>query len=188
MTTDPDLVQLAADVRALQDRAAIQDCVMRHCRGVDRHDAELMTSCYHPDAVIKHGNSDKTIAGADYGDWSNGAHDGRFALHSHNITNVNIELDGDVAYVESYVITGFLDPDMQRSVVVFGRYVDRFERRDGAWRIAIRRAFLDLPVDGTASYLGNFRGQPIDPEQFWTRRDVSYQRPFDLGSPSPQWT
>ena len=45
-----------------------------------------------------------------------------------------------------------------------------------------------MPVDGTASYLGAFRGQPIDPQQFWTRDDPSYQRPVDFSTPSPQWT
>jgi hypothetical protein len=189
MSTDIDVEQLQRDVQVLKDRLAIQDCLMRHCRGVDRHDAELMSSCYHPDAVVKHGNSDSYISGADYGTWSNTAHEsGRFALHAHQITNMTCELDGDVAYTESYVITMFLHPDHQRTSMVTGRYLDRFERRDGEWRIAMRRAFLDIAVEGDATYFGNHRGRPVDPQMFWTRADVSYQRPFDLSTPGPQWT
>jgi hypothetical protein len=176
------------DVRYLLDRLAIQDCLMRHARGVDRHDAELVNSCYHADAIVRHGNSGDRIRGADYGAWSNGAHDGRFALHSHNITNINCELDGDVAMCESYVITVFLAADQERTSVAMARYVDRLERRDGAWRIAARRAFVDIAFEADATYFGNPRGSRVDPGQLWTRQDLSYQRPMDLDAPGPQWT
>lgn len=177
------------EVRYLMDRLAIQDCVMRLARGVDRHDAELMDSCFHPDADVKHGNRSQLVRGAEYGAWSNGAHEGgRFALHSHNVTNLNVEIDGDVAYAESYVVTFFLAADERRTALVAGRYVDQLVRRDGEWRIAKRRAFLDIAGDAPASYLGAFRGEPIDPEELWTRADVSYQRPVDLSTPSPQWS
>jgi ketosteroid isomerase-like protein len=188
MSADTSMEQLQRDVQYLKDRLDIQDCIMRHCRGVDRHDAELMTSCYHEDAVVKHGNRDELVRGSEYGVWSNAAHDGRFALHSHNITNMNCEIDGDVAYCESYVITAFLSADQKKTAMVTGRYVDQLERRNGVWKIAVRRAFLDIALDGDASYLGVFRGKPIDHNEFWTHDDVSYQRPIDLSTPSPQWS
>jgi ketosteroid isomerase-like protein len=189
MSPDQSIEELRKEVRYVRDRLDIQDCLMRHCRGVDRHDAELMASCYHADAVIKHANRDQLIAGSEYGEWSNAAHaGGRFALHSHQITNINCELDGDVAYCESYVLTLFLSADEQTTAIVAGRYLDRFERRDGVWKIAVRRAFLDLAGDAPATYMGNARAQPIDPTQFWTRADLSYQRPYDLDAPAPQWT
>lgn len=189
MSPEVDLEQLQRDLRYVRDRLEIQDVLMRHCRGVDRHDAELLDSCYHPDAVIKHGNSDTLIRGADYGTWSSTAHaGGRFALHAHQITNHTCELDGDVAYTESYVMTMFLHPDHERTSLVTGRYLDRFERRDGEWRIAMRRAFLDIAMEADATYLGNPRGERVDPQQFWSRADLSYQRPMDLDAPAPQWT
>lgn len=189
MSSDSTLEQLQRDVRYLKDRFAIQDCIMRLSRGVDRHDAQLMTGSFHPDAEVKHGNRSEFVRGAEYGKWSNGAHEGgRFALHSHNITNINVEIDDDTAWAESYVITFFLAADEKHTAVVAGRYVDELERRDGDWRITKRRAFLDIAGDAPASYLGNYRGRPIDPREFWTKDDVSYQRPIDLSTPSPQWT
>jgi hypothetical protein len=189
MSVPPELEQLQRDVQYLKDRFAVQDCVMRLARGVDRHDAELMASAFHPDAQVKHGNRAEYVRGADYGTWSNAAHEGgRFALHSHHITNINVELDGDTAWAESYVITFFLAAGEENTALVAGRYVDELERRAGEWRISKRRAFLDIAGDAPATYLGNPRGKPIDPQEWWTRDEVSYQRPIDLSTPSPQWT
>lgn len=189
MTSGRTIEQLQHDVQFVLDRFAIQDCIMRLARGVDRHDAELMNSCFHPDALIKHGNRAEPVRGAEYGQWSNQAHEGgRFALHSHNITNINVEIEGDTAWAESYVITFFLAAGEKHTALVAGRYVDQLDKRDGEWRITRRRAFLDIAGDAPASYLGNYRGQPVDAKQFWSKEDVSYQRPIDLGTPSPQWT
>ena len=41
--TDDDLERLRRDVENLKDRADILDCVARHARGCDRHDADLVT-------------------------------------------------------------------------------------------------------------------------------------------------
>ena len=79
---------MSSDVEYLKDRLAIQDVVMRHARGVDRHDEELMNSCYWEDGIARYGPA--IIAGPEYGAWSNEAHDGRFKLHSHHITTFNV--------------------------------------------------------------------------------------------------
>jgi hypothetical protein len=176
--------QLQRDVQYLKDRLAIQDCIMRHVRGVDRHDVELVRSCYHEDAVDEHGR--QLIPGPGYGDWANAAHEEIFTLHAHNITSMNCEIDGDVAYCESYVIGAFLLKDQQRGMFVSGRYVDQLERRDGEWRIVTRRCPIDAVVEGEASLLqlpdarGGLKG-------VWTTDDVSYQRPLDLDVPGPRW-
>jgi hypothetical protein len=189
MSVEPRIEQLERTVAYLSDRLAIQDCIMRLSRGADRHDTELMASSFHPDAQIKHGNRGDVITGAEYGEWSNRVHrGGRFALHSHGITNMNVEIDGDVAYAESYAVVLFLSADQQTTVVAAARYVDELQRREGEWKIAKRRGFVDIAGDTPATYFGNARGDPVDPEEFWTKRDVSYQRPIDLSTPSPQWT
>ena len=76
---------------------------------------------------------------------------------------------------------------MKRTSMVSGRYLDELEKRDGQWRIAKRRAFVDLVIEGDATYLGVPKGSPIDYEQVWTRNDLSYKRPLDLETPGPQW-
>lgn len=192
MSTDTEVAQLREELRQLRettgdlaDRQAIRDCIMRQTRGVDRHDAKLMESAYHPDGVARFGPT--IVAAADYGEWSNEAHAGRFGLHLHHITTHNCELDGDVAHCESYVLGTFLSPDQQRASVVSGRYFDRLERRDGEWRIVVRRTVIDICAEGDASFLGAFRGTQVEEDDFWTQKDISYLRPLDAETPVPAW-
>ena len=184
MTSD-NIEQLQRDVRYLKDRLEIQDCIMRHARGVDRHDAELVTSCYHEDGVAAYGST--IVSRPEHADWSNSVHSERFSLHAHHVTNLTCEIEGDVAYCESYAIGVFLSEDHQRASYVSARYVDQFERRDGEWKILVRRAMTDIAVEGDASFLGAFRGRPVQARDFWTKEDLSYQRPIDLTVASPAW-
>ncbi len=56
----------------------------------------------------------------------------------HVITNVDIQLDGDRATSECYV-TVFQQTDvLPLQPIASGRYLDRFQRVDGAWRFAER--------------------------------------------------
>lgn len=183
-TLDTTSEQLQRDVQYLKDRLAIQDIVMRHARGVDRHDAELMDSCYHEDGAAAYGAN--VVPASEHSTWSKTAHAGRFSLHAHHITTHTCEIEGDRAYAESYVIGTFLSPDQRRASFVAARYVDQLERRDGEWKIAVRRSMTDIAVEGDASFLGSFRGRPVEPEHF-TRDDLSYQRPVDLSVTSPRW-
>jgi ketosteroid isomerase-like protein len=185
MSSDDSIEQLRRDVEYLKDRQAIQDVVHRHSRGFDRHDTELMMSSYHDDAVARFGP--RTITAAEYAEFMNTAHQDRFALHSHHITTHTCDIDGETAYAESYNIAAFLSPDMKRATYVSGRYLDELEKRDGQWRIAKRRAFIDLVIEGDATYFGVPRGRPIDYDQVWTRNDLSYTRPLDLETAGPQW-
>ena len=56
-------------------------------------------------------------------------------------------MDGDIAQVESYVLAWHPVYDEQAGrethALAGGRYLDRFERRDGEWKIADRRVVLD---------------------------------------------
>ena len=49
--------ELRRDIQYLKDRQAIFDCISRHARGHDRHDSELITSCYWEDGIDEHGNA-----------------------------------------------------------------------------------------------------------------------------------
>ena len=48
------------EVQALVDKQAILEVLTRYCRALDRGDAALIASAYHPDAVDDHGG--KTFA------------------------------------------------------------------------------------------------------------------------------
>jgi hypothetical protein len=64
---------------------------------------------------------------------------------SHSICNEMIQVDGDVANSESYLIAYNRIGREGRDVDwIFGaRFVDRFERRRGSWRIAHRTVVFD---------------------------------------------
>ena len=86
-------------LRVLLDKQEIHEVLMRYCRGIDRCDAELLQSVYHPDSTDDHGLFKGRAA--DFIPWALKAlvrDDGT----SHYIANELIEVDGDVAHCESY--------------------------------------------------------------------------------------
>ena len=74
--------------------------------------------------------------------------------------------------------------DTSVATVMSGRYIDRLERRDGEWKIALRRATVDLAFSADARLLQSraFKGQAY-PKSLRDERDLSYQRPLDLDEP-----
>jgi len=69
--------------------------------------------------------------------------------HSHQITNILIELDGDAAASESYVTVALrTKPDAGKATQIEarGRYADRWSRRDGRWAIDHRHFVADLTI------------------------------------------
>ncbi|MEX0665408.1 MAG: nuclear transport factor 2 family protein [Acidimicrobiia bacterium] len=179
-------VDLHRRVQQLEDRTAIIDCIARHARGCDRHDAGLLTSTYHDDGVDEHG---ATInIGPDYAIWANTVHAATSQAHLHNVTTHTCEIDGDVAHAESYVLVSMLSPDGTTATLLNGRYIDRLERRDGAWRIAVRRSTAEIVLTGDASMLQS----PFFKEQSYLkgardRSDLSYERPLGLDFEGARW-
>lgn len=165
-------------VRELHDRQTIRDLVCTYCRAVDRFDRELLLSVYHPDAVDDHG---MVVAGPqEFADWVFAFH-GRYQQRSqHIVTNHLCELDGDVAHAESYWMLAAVNADGPPLSLGGGRYLDRFERRNGRWAIAVRKCVLDwsgtpesmpLPQGAFDAFLAT--GAPSR-----DRFDPSYQRPL----------
>ena len=144
-----------------------------------------MTSAYHDDGVDEHGPT--VNRGPEYGEWSNRQHDSIFVDHLHNITTHTCEIDGDVAHCESYVIGAMRVVDGKTVVLLGGRYLDRLERRDGVWRIAVRRCTLEWTMNGDTSAIdsGAFGGFIKGTQD---RSDPSYARPLQLDTePVSRW-
>jgi len=164
-------------LREQKDRSDIQACLLRYTRGIDRHDRALMLSAYWPDAYDEHGVAEGIAA--DFVDWALGWHREFQTRHQHIITNSTIDLNGDQAHGETYYIFWGENREGPPSLA-FGRYVDRFERRDGEWRIAHRVCVNE--------YTGNFSSMPVPaewPELLFksgpnrrNKEDVSYLRPL----------
>ena len=119
-------------------RSEIRDVLARYVRGVDRLDAELIRSCYHPDAYEVHrifnGN------GHEFATWR-----ARQTFRSHHVLSESaIKFDGDRAFVEtphSAVVhvdiatpehTGILEARSS------GWYLDVFTREQEQWLIKHR--------------------------------------------------
>ena len=181
---DQELTQLCTTVQHLKDRQDILDCIMRESRGRDRHDAELTSSCYWDDGADEHGSI--VTPGALYGEKANAGHRGAFGGNSHNLTNHTCQIDGDVASCETYVMGGLLSLDGKSCKIALGRYVDRLERRNGVWKIKLRRCVIDMVSEGDASWLhspaikGFLKG-------LRSQDDVSYQRPIRLDPSNERW-
>ena len=99
----------------------------------------------------------------------------------HNITMHFCEIDGDVAHAESYSLGIFLDKGAETGRVLAGRYIDRLERRDGEWRIALRRTTVEIALEGKAALPG---GTALVGSDYLKghrdRTDLSYARPLTL--------
>ena len=148
-----------ADLRALADELAIRRLLAIYCRAIDRRDAELLRSVYWPDATDNHGIFN-----------GNAMQFVDFILPmlssmrstTHSISNILIDLRGDIACVETYV-QAYHDapgPEGRVDIVVGGRYLDRMERRDGQWRIAHRQFVMDWNqnLSSTAQWDGPLYG------------------------------
>jgi hypothetical protein len=131
-------------VQELLDKQAIREAVLRFCRGVDRCDPRLLASAYHHDAVDEHGG--RSFAGDEIGPGIvDLVRSSRVCIHQ--VTNQLIELHGpDRAASETYfAVWQVLEHNgSERFHQGLGRYIDRFERRNGCWRIAHRLVIVDL--------------------------------------------
>jgi ketosteroid isomerase-like protein len=131
-------------LQRLLDEEAIKKVHIRYCRGIDRMDWDLVRSCYHPDAVDDHGDY---VGGVDGFIEYCKAGCPNFLSTTHFTGNQLVEVAGDVAWAEHYARAFHrVPPDedgVMKDLVVNCRYSDRFERRDGEWRIAHRVVIVD---------------------------------------------
>jgi len=161
----------------LLDRQDILDCLTRFSRGMDRFDREQFLSAFHHDATIAAG----VFVGAPDAlyDWARGLHDhGQTATH-HNLLNHTCEIDGDVAHTETYYLFVGRNRD-DTNWIAGGRYIDRLERRDGAWKIALRTNAIEWSglVPSMAIPFADVPGIYLNGAPSRDKNDPSYQRPL----------
>jgi hypothetical protein len=128
----------------LLDKQDICELLCRYCRARDRLDLPLMLECFHPEAtgllVGFKGVSDGPVADFHHREIEVFR---SFAGCQHYITNFLCEVEGDEALSETYQFSfgwGMPTPEGPVNLSLSNRYIDRFERRDGQWKI-IRREF-----------------------------------------------
>jgi hypothetical protein len=136
-------------------KEAIRDVIYQWSRGVSRKDWDLVRACYTADGQDFHGSVNGTVD--QFIDWMKEYHVPIEAVIFFS-TNILIEfVDEDTAFVETYGTSiqrhgasakaariQFLGPewaDKDVPIVIdfAGRKLDTFVRRDGVWRIAVRK-------------------------------------------------
>ena len=135
---------ILARLDRLESIEAIRNCLHQYARAIDRRDGKLIDSIFWPDSKVEYG-----IYKGTGGEFSGLIHewmDNGFKLTDHLLGNVTITIEGDRAHSETYLLAFHHLTREDGSVfdwLVGGRYQDRFERRNGAWRIAFRRLVYD---------------------------------------------
>ena len=130
------------ELREAIDKQAIRDLCMLYCRAVDRIDADLLPRIFHDDATIEFGTYDGPASGFVDNTF---AHLRTMERTFHCLGNQLITVDGDRAVGEIYVfayLSAFEQGELMDTLLV-GRYLDRYERRDGAWKISHRAFVMD---------------------------------------------
>ncbi|MEZ5571494.1 MAG: nuclear transport factor 2 family protein [Halioglobus sp.] len=172
MTSNPD--QIA-------DRLAIQDVLHLHCRGLDRLDPATIQYAYWPDADV------------DYGSYKGSAHQfaelvvvalgQTYALTRHSLTNTLITFAGSTARSESYVNAAHLLQDCSQELLFYGRYLDRFEKRDGQWKLLHRQVVMDwskrMPVHderGSEAFAALAKGAHLDSDPLHPFVNASHRK------------
>ncbi len=124
------------------DRLAILEVIYMHCRGVDRASADILKSCYWPEAQLN------------YGFYKGEAHpfceslaEGlkRHKNTQHQVSNTLIDLKGDDAWSETYLTAHHYLPEDDGSsteMTYFGRYFDHMLKKDGVWKIGYRKIVM----------------------------------------------
>lgn len=143
---------LEAQLRELLDKQAITELIHAYCNAADRHDHDKMRALYHEDAIDDHGHFAKGPAMA-FIDKLPEIQKAMAILH-HNVTTVNLKLDGDRAEGEVYILA-FHQVKHENElfdVLIGGRYFDKYEKRGGVWKFSYRSIVADwcYPAQPTA--------------------------------------
>src|SRR5512138_2335977 len=151
------LAKLEADVGSMATYQAIWDNELNYTRGLDRHDPDLMPKSFWPDASISYGSPVKV---ANIVSYANDGHSNS-AAHQHHVTGLTLDVDGNTAHEEGYIL---YSSDMPRNKALdtpgqptpgralpgkqatlgTGRYENRYERRDGQWRMIVHEYNHDI--------------------------------------------
>lgn len=162
---------------ALLAKQAIREALESFSRGMDRFDRDAFLSAFWDDAVIAAGPFVGTAA--DCWDWAMPMHEEGQELTQHGLLQSAIDLDGDTAHAETYY--QFVARNRDGSLMLAGgRYIDRLERRNGEWRIALRTNQVEWSCLPPALPLpfADVPGIEANGVSARDRSDPSYQRPL----------
>lgn len=133
---------MQAELESLLAKQSIYELSCLYMRGLDRTDRALLRSVFFDDAYCEYG----FINGSpeEFVEYAITALQGHEA-NQHMIGNALYEIEGDEAYGEVYFhayhkikgVAGYED------IIIAGRYLDRYQKRDGEWKIVYRSELVD---------------------------------------------
>lgn len=161
-------------IAQMLEEHALRQLVMRYSRAIDRHDWEAMRGIFHDNATVDYGFYAGPVAG--FLEALPRAL-GIYVRHLHSVVNGLYVVEGDRGEGESYLAANAQTAAPEAQHHAFGgRYLDRFEKRDGVWRILERTVVHDwLTVTPLAdATVETF--QAIGLTGRYDRTDASYAR------------
>ncbi|RVT93181.1 nuclear transport factor 2 family protein [Sphingomonas crocodyli] len=161
---------METQLQQLLDKQAITERIYDYGRSMDRLDKELGYAVFHADCPADYGEQMFVGTGHGFVDMCMSVHP-HFHAHSHQFSNIRIWIDGpDKARSETYadVTLRRYEGDQAQDIRNLGRYIDRWEKRDGEWRIAERKFVLDFDVSGpaTGAFATTGKRDRTDPSYF----------------------
>lgn len=173
------MTESVSDLAELVARQRIWDCMLRYARGMDRLDAALALSAYHPGAIEDHG---AMIAPCEqFVPQVIAFHKTSELVTQHILSNHSCEIDGDTAHAETYAQCFSKLPSGENRLS-FGRFIDRLEKRGGAWgivsRVSIPEGSIEAPAFDDRVGMTNLPGSLSKSAR--DNSDPSYVRPLPL--------
>jgi uncharacterized protein (TIGR02246 family) len=167
-----ELESLKTRLEAVEAELEIRNLVARYARVMDDRDMDVIPSLFTKDARVTSGDGVMDAKGRDF---LIDFYEGRFKLLGathHFVYGMEIAIDGPTA--AHGLISGAAEVfrnGVQQVVAL--RYEDKYEKEDGAWRIAHRHMLYCyyVPVDQFPSILGQLE------------RNLTYGRPIAADFP-----
>jgi ketosteroid isomerase-like protein len=141
--------EVAALVRMLADRRAIEDAVICYGHAIDSRNYARLRDCMKPDVRVKYGAADWLTGADEAGRYCARALD-PLDMSQHRFSSIDVKLDGDRARSTTYLCAEHVK-DGER-FTVGGHYLDEWERTPVGWRIA-KRQLVTTWTDGNAAVL-----------------------------------
>jgi len=136
-------------VQRMEDESEIRRMLIEYGAFLDAKDYAAYAALFAPDGVWQGGFGTFTGPAAIEAMLTAnlGAPEAGFVnkTNFHMLTNPLITLDGDRAHVESKYLFWTASPDNRPTPLLAGRYVDEFVRVGGAWKIARRTTWGQIP-------------------------------------------
>lgn len=120
----------------------IHELICNYMRGLDRLMPDLVRAVFHDDATTDYGtykgDRDGFVA------FAMGFLKDHLSTH-HMLGQCHIDVEGDVAFGEIYFQAHHRTREgvVEKDFFVAGRYIDRYEKRGGIWKIAHRTGLTD---------------------------------------------